>query len=205
MFKQMIHLCPCAVMRKCDTACLSAQHTSKVIQNVFLYVSGCPHRYGMCFVTETDVRCRCRACAFISVRKQRAKIALLPLHSYAYSILIRRTCHSPPCDTNKLEPPQVLDADLHFVSSSLVRRQREHKKLCSPDMEALIETVGRVEALAVRSLYSELISWRDLCALFQVCRVSEGATHHSAQSRLPHIWSGSFRVTCTLTQTHTCT
>lgn len=69
-------------------------------------------------------------------------------------------------------------------------------------MEALIETVGR--ALTVCSLYRELISWRDLCALFKVCRVSEGATHHSAQSRLQHIWSGSFRVTCTHTQTHAC-
>lgn len=141
-----------------------------------------------------------RVYEFVSVG---AKIALLPLHCYAYSILIQRTCHSPPCDTNKLEPPQVLDADLHFVSSSLVRRQPKHKKLRSPDMEALIETVGRAEALAVRSLYRELISWRDLCALFQVCRVSEGATLHSTQSRLLHIWSGSFRVTCTHTHTHT--
>ncbi len=134
--------------------------------------------------------------------KSKAKNSLLPLHSTAYSILIQKTCHSPPCDTNKLEPPQVLDADLHFVSSSLVRRQHKHKKLCSPDMEALIETVGREEAHTVCSLYRELISWRDLCALFQVCRVSDGATHHSAISRLPHIWSGSFRVTCTHTQTH---
>lgn len=69
-------------------------------------------------------------------------------------------------------------------------------------MEALIETVGR--AITVCSLYRELISWRDLCALFKVCRVSKGATHHSAQSRLQHIWSGSFRVTCTHTQTHAC-
>lgn len=71
-----------------------------------------------------------------------------------------------------MEPPQVLDADLHFVSSSLVHCQRKQKKLSSPDMEALIETVGRVKALSVCSLYRELISWRDLCALFQVCRVS---------------------------------
>lgn len=69
-------------------------------------------------------------------------------------------------------------------------------------MEALIETVGRVEALSVCSLYRELISWRDLCALFQVCSVSEAATHHSAQSRLLHIWSRSFRVTCLHTQRH---
>ena len=171
---------------------------------VFLYVSGCPHIYRKCFVTESSARCRCKAHEFVSVGKI-SKIALQPLHSYAYFILIQRTCHSPPCDTNKLEPSQVLDADLHFVSSSLVQRQHKHKMLCSPDMEALIETVGRVEALAVCSLYRELISWRDLCALFQVCRVSEGATHHSTQSRLLHIWSGSFRVTCTHTQTHTCT
>lgn len=201
--KQMIHLCPCAAMRKCDTVCLSSLHTWEVFQNVFLYVFHCSRRYRKCFATESDARRRCNP--DVSVRKQSAKIALQPLHSYAYSILIQRTCHSPPCDTNKLEPPQVLDADLHFVSSSLVRRQHNHKKLCSPDMEALIETVGRVEALAVCSLYRELISWRDLCALFQVCRVSQGATHHSAQSRLLHIWSGSVRVTCTHAQTHTCT
>lgn len=114
-----------------------------------------------------------------------------------------RTCHSAPCsETNQLEPPQVLNADLHFVSSSLVRRQHEHKTLCSPDMRVPIETVGREEALAACFLYRELISWRDLCALFQVCRVSEGATHHSAPARLLHIWRGSFRVTCTRTETH---
>lgn len=76
---------------------------------------------------------------------------------------------------------RVPDADLHSASRSLVRCQHEPpKKPSSPRYrEDLIENGGR--ALTVGSLYGELISWRDLCALFKVCRVSEGATHHSAQ------------------------
>lgn len=69
-----------------------------------------------------------------------------------------------------------LNADLHFVSSSLVQCQRRHKKLCSPDTEDLIETVGR--ALTPCTLCGGLISRRDLCTLFKVCKVSERAVRH---------------------------
>lgn len=100
---------------------------------------------------------------------------------------------------NALQPARVPDADLHSTSRSLVQCQHEPpKKPSSPrHRENLIGTGSR--ALAVGSLYGELISWKDLRALFKVCRVSEGATHHSAQPRLWHIWSGSFRVTCART------
>lgn len=100
---------------------------------------------------------------------------------------------------NTLEPVRGPDADLHSASRSLARCQHEPpKKPSSPRYrENLIGTGGR--ALTVGSLYGELISWKDLRALFKVCRVSEGATHHSAQPRVWHIWSGSFRVTCART------
>lgn len=66
-----------------------------------------------------------------------------------------------------------LNADLHFVSSPLVRCQRRHKKLCCPDPEDLIETAARAPSPC--ALCGGLISRRDLCTLFKVCKVSERA------------------------------
>lgn len=86
---------------------------------------------------------------------------------------------------------QDLSAHLHFVSSSLGRCQRRNKKPSSPDTEDLIETAGR--ALTPCALCGGLISRRDLCTLFKVCKVSERDARRI--SDWLHIWSGSFRVT----------
>lgn len=55
------------------------------------------------------------------------------------------------------------------------------KSSSSPDTEDLIESAGR--ALTPYVLCGELISRRDLCTLFKVCKVSERAARRVPDGR----------------------